>query len=65
MEQSRLEEINTKIEKLNKEKSSLAARISNSNFVKNAPEEVINSTKARIAELDQQIAAIEELKKSL
>jgi len=54
-----------KIEKLNKEKSSLTARISNSNFVKNAPEEVINSTKARIAELNQQIAAIEELKKSL
>ena len=52
-----------KIEKLNKEKNSLMARISNDNFVKNAPQEVITSTKARIDELNQQIASIEELKK--
>ena len=56
---------NKKIEKLAKEKASLAGRISNENFVKNAPKEVIDTTKARIQELDEQISAIEELKKSL
>ena len=56
---------NKKIEKLAKEKASLTGRISNENFVKNAPQEVIETTKARISELDEQIATIEELKKSL
>ena len=56
---------NSKIEKLNKEKTSLAARIANENFVKNAPQEVIETTKERIGELSKQIAAIEELMKSL
>ena len=54
-----------KIAKLNQEKISLAARIANENFVKNAPQEVIDSTKVRIAELSKQIESIEELMKSL
>ena len=47
------------------EKSYLEDRISNENFVKNEPQEVIETTKARINELNEQIETIEELKKSL
>ena len=52
---------NKKIEKLNKEKMSLEGRINNANFVKNAPKEVIDSTKTRIDELSQEIKAIEKI----
>ena len=56
---------NKKLEKLNKEKSSLEARINNEKFVANAPSDVIEQTKARIDELDKQGSAISSLIKSL
>jgi len=56
---------NKKIEKLDKEKTSLTSRISNENFVKNAPQEVIDTTKARIDELNKEINSIQELIKNL
>ncbi len=52
---------NKKIEKLSKEKMSLEGRINNANFVKNAPQEVVDTTKKRIEELNQEIKAIEKI----
>ncbi len=54
-----------KLEVLNKEKQGLVGRINNQKFVQNAPEEVVLQTKERIAEIEKQSAAIEELIRSL
>ena len=56
---------NRKLEKLLVEKKSLEGRINNQNFVKNAPSEVIEQTKARIDEINVLAGAIEDLIKSL
>ena len=42
---------NKKLEKLQKERQSLEGRINNPKFVSSAPEDVVNSTKARIEEI--------------
>ena len=47
------------------ERNSLTGRMKNENFVKNAPQEVLDKTQARIDEINQQASAIEELIKSL
>ena len=52
---------NKKLEKLLNEKKSLDSRINNPKFVSNAPQELIETTKARIEELSNQAATIEEL----
>lgn len=54
-----------KLETLQKEKQGLDGRMSNTKFVENAPKEVIEQTNRRIAEIKQQVQAIEELLKSL
>ncbi|MBO5948142.1 valine--tRNA ligase [bacterium] len=56
---------NKKLDKLVAEKKSLEGRINNQNFVKNAPSEVIEQTKARIDEINVLAGAIEDLIKSL
>ena len=56
---------NKKLEKLMKEKGSLEGRIKNEKFVANAPKEVVDETKAKIAELQVQVDAIEGLISSL
>ena len=48
-----------------KEKGSLEGRIKNEKFVANAPKEVVDETKAKIAELQVQVDAIEGLISSL
>ena len=52
---------NKKLEKLLAEKQSLTGRMSNENFVKNAPQEVLDKTQARIDEINIQANAIKEL----
>ena len=52
---------NKKLDKLLNEKKSLDARINNPKFVSNAPQELIDTTKARIEELNAQAATINEL----
>ena len=54
-----------KLETLQKEKQGLEGRIKNLKFLENAKEEVILQTKERIAEINSQYEAIEELLKSL
>ena len=54
-----------KLDKLTAEKNSLSGRINNPKFVANAPQELIEQTKARIEEIEVQAGAIEELIKSL
>ena len=54
-----------KLDKLTAEKNSLSGRINNPKFVANAPQELIEQTKARIAEIKIQEKAIKELIKSL
>lgn len=56
---------NKKLEKINKEKGSLEGRIKNEKFVANAPKEVVEETKAKIAELQVQADAISGLISSL
>ncbi len=50
------------IDKLSKEESQISKRLSNDNFVKNAPDEVVEEAKQQQASLQQQI---ESLKSSL
>jgi len=54
-----------KLDKLTSEKNSLEGRMKNEKFVANAPKELVDQTNARIAEINQQSAMIEELIKSL
>ncbi len=54
-----------KLDKLTGEKKSLAGRINNPKFVANAPKELIQQTKERIAEIEIQESAINELIDSL
>ena len=54
-----------KLDKLTAEKKSLAGRINNPKFVANAPQELIQQTKDRIAEIEGQESTIEELIESL
>jgi valyl-tRNA synthetase len=56
---------NKKLEKLTQEKNSLNGRLSNTKFVENAPEEVLNQTKQRLEEISSQETAIQDLLKSL
>ncbi len=49
-----------KIEKLQKEKAPLESRVNNPNFVSRAPKELVDETKAKIADLEQKQKAIEE-----
>ncbi len=56
---------NKKLDKLNSEKNSLTARVNNKNFVQSAPEEVVQKTRGRIAEIEAEAKAIEELIKNL
>ena len=49
-----------KIEKLQKEKAPLEGRVNNPNFVSRAPKELVDETKAKIADLEQKQKAIEE-----
>ena len=51
--------------KLNTEKVSLEERVNNEKFISNAPAELVEQTKARIAELAEQENAISDLIKSL
>jgi len=50
-----------KTEKLETELKSLSGRINNEKFVNSAPKEVVEQTKARIDEINSEIASIEEL----
>ncbi len=52
---------NKKLDKILNEKKSLDARINNPKFVSNAPQELIETTKARIEELAAQASTINEL----
>lgn len=54
-----------KLDKLSNEKKSLAGRLSNKNFVDNAPKEVIEETQAKVDEISVQEAIIEKLIDSL
>ncbi len=54
-----------KLDKLTGEKKSLAGRINNPKFVANTPKELIQQTKDRIAEIEIQESAINELIASL
>lgn len=54
-----------KLDKLTGEKKSLEGRINNPKFVANAPQELIEQTKARISEIDVQEKAIVDLIDSL
>ena len=54
-----------KLETLNKEKQGLEGRIKNQKFVENAPAEVLEQTRNRIIEIEQQSDAIDGLLKSL
>ena len=54
-----------KLDKLTGEKRSLEGRINNPKFVANAPKELIQQTKERIAEIEIQESAINELITSL
>ncbi len=54
-----------KLEKLTGERKSLEGRINNPKFVANAPEDLVNQTKARIDEIVVQEKAINELISSL
>ena len=54
-----------KLDKLTGEKKSLSGRINNPKFVANAPKELIQQTKNRIAEIEIQESAINELIASL
>ena len=56
---------NKKMEKLNNELNSLQARLNNKKFVENAPAELVEQTKERIAEIKAQTAIISELLVSL
>lgn len=56
---------NKKLDKLNKEKASLTARINNQKFVESAPVDVVQKTKDRIAEIEAEAGAISELIKNL
>lgn len=54
-----------KLDKLLNEKKSLTGRLSNKNFVDNAPKEVIEETQAKVDEISIQQEIIEKLIKSL
>lgn len=54
-----------KLDKLSNEKKSLAGRLSNKNFVDNAPKEVIEETQAKVDEISVQEAIIIKLIDSL
>ncbi len=54
-----------KLQKLEAEKNSLSGRMKNTKFVENAPQELVEQTKARIVELEMQCNSIKELIKSL
>lgn len=54
-----------KLDKLTAEKNSLCGRVNNPKFVANAPKELIEQTKSRIAEIEIQESTISELIKSL
>lgn len=54
-----------KLDTLLKEKQGIDGRLSNPKFVENAKAEVIQQAKDRLEELNQQVAAVEELLKSL
>ena len=56
---------NKKLEKLSGERKSLEGRINNPKFVSNAPVELVEQTKARIAEIKMQENSINELISSL
>ncbi len=56
---------NKKLEKLTNERKSLEGRINNPKFVANAPADLINTTKARIEEINTQQTAISRLIGSL
>ncbi|MBR1619069.1 valine--tRNA ligase [bacterium] len=56
---------NKKLEKLSGERKSLEGRINNPKFVSNAPVELVEQTKARIAEIKLQENSINELISSL
>ena len=54
-----------KLDKLTAEKKSMLGRINNPKFVANAPKELIEQTKERVAEIELQEATIQELIASL
>ena len=54
-----------KLGKLTNEKNSLEGRMKNEKFVANAPKELIEQTKERIAEIEAQENVINDLIKSL
>ena len=56
---------NKKLEKLMSEKNSLLARVNNDKFMANAKPELIEQTKSRIAEIEVQEKAINDLTESL
>lgn len=56
---------NKKLEKLQNERKSLEGRINNPKFVSSAPEDVVNSTRARIAEILDAESKIKEVIESL
>ena len=60
-----IERQNKKLDVLAKEKVSLNGRIDNPRFLESAPKEVIEQTKERITEINQQASAILNLLKSL
>ena len=57
--------VSKKLDKLTGEKKSLEGRINNPKFVANAPQELIEQTKARICEIEVQEKAIVDLIDSL
>ena len=56
---------NKKLETLDKEKKGLDSRLSSPKFLESAPKEVVELTKERIKEIEQQSQSIQELLKSL
>lgn len=56
---------NKKLEVLNKEKTALEGRLNNEKFVSSAPQDVVTASRERVAELNTQIDAINELISSL
>ena len=57
--------LTSKIEKLNKQKLGLEAKLGNESFVKNAPEELVASEQKNLAELKESVEKLEAIIKVL
>lgn len=55
-----IKRINKNVEKLQKELNSISKKLSNENFVKNAPEEVVKENETNLNRLEAQIKSLEE-----